>query len=187
MKIMFNQLNLQVMEKSIKANEFNVLLNAMQYHYIPHLVDYMGEIPTPNNAICTEYDITDAANNHWYFYTFNTLPDFIDYLEHLLDTLDLKSGGDDQYFDYNPAQLEAILYMLSQLDISMMLNHREYESEDTLNKVLSTLYTQLIQIFDNYFENDELHEMDDIYQNYLNNIDFENHSINIQCLKISNL
>lgn len=175
------------MKKSIKANELNVVLNAMQCNHIPHLVDYMGEIPTPTNAICTEYDITDATQDHWYFYTFNTLQDFTGYLKQLLDTLDLTSGGDDQYFDYNPAQLEAILYMLSQLDISMMLNHWEYESEDTLNKGLDTLYTQLKQIFDNYFENDELHEMDDIYQNYLDNIDFENHSINIQCLEISNL
>lgn len=175
------------MEKSIKASELNILLNAMQHHYIPHLVDYMGEIPTPNNATCAEYDITDATQDHWYFYTFNTLQDFTGYLKQLLDTLDLTSGGDDQYFDYNPAQLEAILYMLSQLDISMMLNHWEYESEDTLNKGLDQLYTQLKQIFDNYFENDELHEMDDIYQNYLDNIDFENHSINIQCLEISNL
>lgn len=179
------------MEKSIKAkaNEFNLILNAMQCNHIPHLVDYMGEIPTPTtNAICTEYDITDATQDHWYFYTFNTLQDFIGYLKQLLDTLDLTSGGDDQYFDYNPAQLEAILYMLSQLNTSMILSHWEYESaEDTLNKGLRTLYTQLIQIFDNYFENDELHDMDDIYQNYLNNIDFENHSINIQCLEISNL
>lgn len=175
------------MEKSIKANEFNVVLNAMQCNHIPHLVDYMGEIPTPTNAICTEYDITDATQDHWYFYTFNTLKDFTSYLQQLLDTLDLTSGGDDEYFDYNPAQLEAILYMLSQLDISMMLHHWEYESEDTLNKVLNTLYTQLKQIFDNYFENDELHDMDDIYQRYLDNINFENHSINIQCLEISNL
>ena len=177
------------MEKSIKASEFNVILNAMRHHYIPHLVDYMGEIPTPTNAICAEYDITDATQDHWYFYTFNTLQDFTGYLKQLLDTLDLTSGGDDQYFDYNPAQLEAILYMLSQLDISMMLNFNywEYESEDTLNKGLDTLYTQLKQIFDNYFENDELHDMDDIYQNYLDNIDFENHSINVQCLEISNL
>lgn len=185
---MFNQLNLQVMKKQIKATEFNVVLNAMRHHYIPHLVDYMGEIPTPTaNAICAEYDITDATQDHWYFYTFNTLQDFTGYLKQLLDTLDLTSGGDDKYFDYNPAQLEAILYMLSQLDISMMLHHWEYESEDTLNKGLDQLYTQLKQIFDNYFENDELHEMDDIYQNYLDNIDFENHSINIQCLEISNL
>lgn len=175
------------MKKSIKANEFNVVLNAMQCNHIPHLVDYMGEIPTPTNATCAKYDITDATQDHWYFYTFNTLQDFTGYLKQLLDTLDLTSGGDDQYFDYNPAQLEAILYMLSQLDISMMLNHWEYESEDTLNKWLDQLYTQLKQIFDNYFENDELHEMDDIYQNYLDNIDFENHSINIQCLEISNL
>ena len=176
------------MKKSIKANEFNLILNAMQYHYIPHLVDYMGEIPTPTtNAILAEYDITDATQDHWYFYTFNTLLDFTGYLEQLLDTLDLTSGGDDQHYDYNPAQLEAILYMLSQLDISMMLNHWEYESEDSLNNVLDTFYTHLKQIFNNYFENDELHDMDDIYQNYLNNIDFENHSINIQCLEISNL
>jgi hypothetical protein len=177
------------MEKSIKASEFNVILNAMRHHYIPHLVDYMGEIPTPTNAICTEYGITDANQDHWYFYTFNTLQDFTGYLKQLLDTLDLTSGGDDQYFDYNPAQLEAILYMLSQLDISMMLNFNywEYESEDTLNKGLDTLYTQLKQIFDNYFENDELHDMDDLYQKYLDNIDFENHSINIQYLEISNL
>ena len=177
------------MKKAIKSNEFiNVVLNAMRYHYIPHLVDYMGEIPTPTtNAICAEYDITDATQDHWYFYTFNTLQDFTGYLKQLLDTLDLTSGGDDQYFDYNPAQLEAILYMLSQLDISMMLHHWEYESEATLNKGLDTLYTQLKQIFDNYFENDKLHDMDDIYQSYLDNIDFENHSINTQCLEISNL
>lgn len=175
------------MKKQIKATEFNVVLNAMQCNHIPHLVDYMGEIPTPTNAICTEYDITDATQDHWYFYTFNTLKDFTGYLQQLLDTLDLTSGGDDEYFDYNPAQLEAILYMLSQLDISMMLNHWEYESEDTLNKGLDTLYTQLKQIFDNYFENDELHKMDYIYQNYLDNIDFESHSINIQCLEISTL
>ena len=176
------------MEKQIKATEFNAILNAMRYHYIPHLVDYMGEIPTPTtNAICAEYNITDATQNHWYFYTFNTLQDFMGYLKKLLDTLDLTSGGDDQYYDYNPAQLEAILYMLSQLDISMMLSHWEYESEDPLNKGLRALYTRLIRIFDNYFENDELHDMDYIYQNYLNDIDFENHSINIQCLEISNL
>ena len=175
------------MEKLIKTSEFNTVLNAMQCNHIPHLVDYMGEIPTPSNAICTEYQLSDATQNHWYFYTFNTLRDFTGYLQLLLDNLDLTSGEDDQYFDYNPAQLEAILYMLSQLNIPMMLHHWEHESEDTLNQVLNKLYTQLKQVFDNYFENDELHEMDDIYQNYLDNINFEHHSINIQCLEISNL
>ena len=159
--------------KEIKSSELNSVLNAMQCNSVPHLVDYMGEIPTPTHAISTKYHITDApGNDTWYFYTFETFPVMLQYIQELLNNLDLTSGGDDEYFDYNPAQLEVILYGLYQLQGMPGINQ---------------LFTQLKQVFDNYFENDELHEMDDTYQNYLDNINFQECSINIQCLEISNL
>ena len=154
---------------TIKASAFKEVLHLMQLNHVPHLVDYMGEIPTPTNAICTKCCLEDSTQDSWYFYTFPSLQDMRQYIQELLDTLDLTSGGDDQYFDYNPAQLEVILYGLTQLDDAQ------------------TMYAQLKQILDNYFENDDLHEMDETYQIYLKNIDFENHSINMQCLEISNL
>lgn len=58
------------------------------------------EIPNPN---CPEINITGTL------ILFKNLADFQAFIYDLATTLDLTKGGDDQYYDYNPSQLEAAL------------------------------------------------------------------------------
>lgn len=58
------------------------------------------KIPNPN---CPAVNITGTL------ILFKNLADFRAFIYDLATTLDLTEGGDDQYYDYNPSQLEATL------------------------------------------------------------------------------
>ena len=160
---MFNQLNFINMEATnLTVNQFKGHVSNCDANHTPHLLDYMGE-----------YDTTHA--NHIYqvdhllfwLYTFNTYQDLYQSILLNLLKLDLTAGSDDTFFDYNPANLETILYGLYQCQ-------QEFDITQAIQS--------LIKIFEHYWDarNNhqlEISELDTYYTDMLSLIDTQNNKI----------
>lgn len=120
------------MEKLINFSEFKGLVSNCNANHTPHLLDYMGEYDT-TNANATYSSIGTPT---FWLYTFNNYQDLYQNILLNLDALDLTDGADDTFFDYNPANLETILYGLYQCQ-------QEFD--------ITQAITQLTQIFKDYF------------------------------------
>lgn len=146
---------------NLTLNQFKGQISNCNANHTPHLLDYMGE-----------YDTTHA--NHLYhvdnpllvwLYTFNNYQDLYQNILLNLDALDLTEGADDTFFDYNPANLETILYGLYQcqqeFDITQAITKltkifKVYFNARSTNRLeindLDTHYTYMLSLIDRYPE-----------------------------------
>lgn len=160
---MFN-FNITSMEtKNLTLSQFKGQISNCNANHTPHLLDYMGE-----------YDTTHA--NHLYhidnpllfwLYTFNNYQDLYQNILLNLDALDLTEGADDTFFDYNPANLETILYGLYQC-----------QQEFSITQAIQSL----IKIFEHYWDARlnhqlEISDLDAHYTDMLSLIDTQNNKI----------
>lgn len=146
-----------------KKSNFRDVLCKMHNNHEPHTFDYLGEYLIDANTSKIENNEGDG-----FIYQFNSFQDLYQNILDNLDQLDLTSGGDDQFFDYNPAITEAIIYGLYQLQFSDI---------DT-----SEAYDKLYAIFQKYWdmrktEELDLDDNDSIYESLEMDILYRKHQI----------
>ena len=111
-------------EKIIKTDqELKALIAANKFHTFSYTCDGYG---TSDDIESIEISIPLANSNIDYFDCYISL--YLTYEAFWKDIrnnfleLDLTEGGDDQYYDYNPSCLEAILYAIPLLNAE----HQDY-------------------------------------------------------------
>lgn len=157
---------------NLNFSQFMGQVSNCNANHTPHILDYMGEYNTTHaNHIYQIYVPT------FWLYTFNNYQDLYQNILLNLDALDLTDGADDTFFDYNPANLEAILYGLYQCQ-------RGFDITQAIQS--------LTKIFKQYWDARlnhqlEISELDEYYTRMLSLIDTQNNRItSISDLEIAN-
>lgn len=158
---------------NLTFGQFRGQLSNCNANHTPHLLDYMGEYNTTHAN-----HISQTDRPLLWLYTFNTHQDLYQNILLNLDALDLTEGADDTFFDYNPANLETILYGLYQC-----------QQEFDITQAIQTL----TKIFKHYWDarlNHQLDitELDAYYTDMLSLIDTQNNKItSIKSLNFTNI
>lgn len=158
---MFN-LKIELMtSKELTSKEFKAVLCNLHNNHLPHIFDYMGEYNTTHATTTIE----DDEN---YIYQFDSFRDLYNNILVNLSELDLTQGDDDTFFDYNPANLEAIIYGLYILQFS------DIDTKDA--------YDMLYSRFERYWnirktEELDVDDNDSIYESLEMSINYTNHKI----------
>lgn len=134
--------NIDKMEKIIKTlPEFKSIIDANKFHTF----DYTEGLSVSDGIEIFEIDIEETNDYQGASATLCIYPNedilFNDIKSNIL-SMDLEEGADDQYYDYSPSQVEAIIYAIPQLTHE----HQDY--------VIEGLKTHLRNFIDNE-ENDE--------------------------------
>ena len=134
--------NIDKMEKIIKTlPEFKSIIDANKFHTF----DYTEGLSVSDGIEIFEIDIEETNDYQGASATLCIYPNedilFNDIKSNIL-SMDLEEGADDQYYDYSPSQVEAIIYAIPQLTPE----HQDY--------VIEGLKTHLRNFIDNE-ENDE--------------------------------
>lgn len=167
------------MNKEVNLSEFKAVLCNLHNNLKPHTFDSIGEYNSSNASLIIE----ETEEGTGFIYEFDTYQDLYDNLKENLQNLDLTSGGDDTFFDANPANMEAIIYGLYILNM--------FKPEGTLPT--NILFGMLYKTFEKYWiarKSGELDidELDDQYQNMEFFIDYTECRIkSIQFLEVANL
>lgn len=107
--------NIDKMEKIIKTlSELKSIINANKFHTF----DYTEGLSVSDGIEIFEIDIEETNDYQGASATLCIYPNedilFNDIQSNIL-SMDLEEGADDQYYDYSPSQVEAIIYAIPQL------------------------------------------------------------------------
>jgi hypothetical protein len=88
--------------------------------YTIYTYDYAGRLITTDYIEIYEIEIEDEPFDEFLgnIITYASEDDLFENLRENLIRMDLTKGADDQYYDYSPSQVEAILFGILQLDYS---------------------------------------------------------------------
>ena len=129
-----------------------------------HIISICGESDMKHAKSETLFEIPEDDPNYpiieklgfeyLWVYTYADKESMEKDLDHLINQMDLLEGGDDQYFDYSPDELNMVLYGATLLD-----KQRKYKP----------LILQKLQQYQEGFDEEEHIELHDHYIYLLNN------------------
>lgn len=158
--------------KTIKTfSELNAFLsaNANLYTY-----DYTGGCESNCIHQTIDIDIDDPFNSLsycGYLYTFDDQEQLNNFIIEESNNFDPTQGADDQYYDYNPSQLEAILFALS------------FASQETIKKAKQILLPKL----DSFIQDEEQDEdMLTMYNSYKDSLTSSNYTEGLELTAMLN-
>lgn len=161
--------NIDKMEKIIKTlPELKSIIDANKFHTF----DYTEGFSVSDGIEIFEIDIEETNDYQGASATLCIYPNedilFNDIQSNIL-SMDLEEGADDQYYDYSPAQVEAILFGILQLTpehqdyiITGLKKHlREFIQDDEQDEDMISQYTSIYNAIEKW-ESD--HRETEIFQ-----------------------
>lgn len=150
----------------LTPGKFAEKLRQLHITRTPYLFDYVGEYTYTG---CSE--ILEQSEDYYAVYIYKTEIDLLKSIILNLEKLDLADGSDDDFFDGDPAIMEAVIQGLYLLQL---INNPKLD--------LAKAYDALQKVFQHYWESREsgqieIEDMDDVYKDYESKIDYENHQI----------
>lgn len=114
--------NIDKMEKIIKTPpELKSIIDANKFHTF----DYTEGLSVSDGIEIFEIDIEETDDYQGASATLCIYPNediLFNDIKSNIKSMDLEEGADDQYYDYSPSQVEAIIYAIPQLT----LEHQDY-------------------------------------------------------------
>lgn len=145
------------MEKIIETlPELKAILLANKFHTF----DYTEGLNSSNELETIELDLQDTCY-HGYLITYKDEESLFKDIQSNIKSMDLEDGADDQYYDYSPSQVEAIIYAIPQLT----QEHQDYTIEGLKTHLRNFIDNEdndgdLIDSYSEILENIEKYESD---------------------------